>query len=254
MGLFSRRKPQTQPQTQRRPEEPSATTGTPRQRQSTKDDGPETRSTRKKEAEDKANASKNNTATWAAMGIGAAAAAAMVAAALAAFTASDGAVISFTNIQPETNADTWVPNFIADIFTTNNLEITWKVKKPGSPIGIPSAVRVLKGDTIDIRDVPELKINGTTVKVIKVKDDSTFVVESKMSDVSKISIQNKGEGTIHTSFEDQLDQTVADTAGGIANTLSKTAGNFMSHIGTFFFILAICVGLYFGIQAISKKE
>lgn len=240
--------------TQRPPAQPSATTGTQRQRQSTKDDdGPETRANRKNEAEDKANASKNNTAAWAAMGIGAAAAAAMVAASLAAFTASDGAVISFTNIQPETNADSWVPNFIADIFTSNNLEITWKVKKPGSPIGIPSAVRVIKGDTIDIRDVPELKINGTTVKVIKVKDDSTFVVQSKMSDVSKISIQNKGEGTIHTSFEDQLDQTVADTAGGIANTLGNAAGNFMSHIGTFFFILLICVGVYFGIQALSKK-
>ncbi len=188
------------------------------------------------------------------MGIGAAAAAAMVATALAAFVASDGATISFTNIQPETNTDSWVPSFISDIFTSTKLEISWKVKTPGSPLGIPSAVRVIKGDTIDIRDVPELKINGTTVKVIKVKDDSTFVVESKMSDASKVSIQNKGEGTIHTSFEDQLDQTVADTAGGVADILGKAAGNFMNHLGTFFFILAICVGLYFGMQAISKKS
>lgn len=253
MGIFSR-KPKTHTPTQHAPDHPSATTGSARQRQSSKDDGPETHSTRKKEAEDKANASKNNTGQWAALGIGAAAAAAMTAAALAAFVASDGATISFTNIQPETNADTWVPGFIADIFTSSNLEIAWKVKTPGSPVGIPSAVRVLKGDTIDISGVPELKINGTTVKVVKVKDDSTFVVESKMSDVSKISIQNKGEGVIHTSFEDQLDQTVADTAGGIANTLGKTAGNFMSHLGTFFFIFAICVGLYFAVQAFSKKE
>ena len=240
---------------QRAPANPSGTTGTPRQRQSTKDDGPETHATRKKEAEDKANASKNNKASWAAMGIGAAAAAAMVAVALAKFASSDGANITFTNIQPETSADSWVPSFIADIFTSNNLEITWKFKdNPKNPIAIPNEVRVLKGDTIDIRDVPELKINGTTVKVIKVKDGSTFVVESKMSDVSKISIQNKGEGTIHTSFEDQLDETVSDTVGGIADTLSKATGNFMDHLGTFFFILAICVGLYFGIQAISKKE
>jgi hypothetical protein len=253
MGLF-KRKPRTQTPTQRAPEHPSQTTGTQRQPQSTRDDGPETHAARKRDAEDKANASKNNKASWAAMGIGAAAAAAMVATALAAFVASDGATISFTNIQPETNTDSWVPSFISDIFTSTKLEISWKVKTPGSPLGIPSAVRVIKGDTIDIRDVPELKINGTTVKVIKVKDDSTFVVESKMSDASKVSIQNKGEGTIHTSFEDQLDQTVADTAGGIADTLGKTAGNFMSHIGTFFFILAICIGLYFGIQAISKKE
>ncbi len=234
----------------RKPSRSGDTTGSPRMSKRSSN-----KAQRKKEAEDKANASKNNTASWAAMGIGAAAAAAMVAASLAAFASSDGANITFTNIQPETNTDSWVPSFIGDLFTSSNLEISWKFKdNPDNLIAIPSAVRVIKGDEIDIRGVPELKINDTTVTVIKVKDDSTFVVESKMSDVSKISIQNKGEGTIHTSFEDQLDQTVADTAGGIADTLGKTAGNFMSHIGTFFFILAICIGLYFGIQAISKKE
>ena len=241
--------------TQHAPSHPSESTGTPHQRQSTHDDGPETHAARRKDAENKANASKNNKASWAAMGIGAAAAAAMVAVALAKFASSDGANITFTNIQPETNTDSWVPSFIGDLFTSSNLEITWKFKdNPKNLIAIPSEVRVIKGDTIDIRDVPELKINGTTVKVIKVKDDSTFVVESKMSDVSKISIQNKGEGTIHTSFEDQLDETVADTAGGIADTLGKATGNFMDHLGTFFFILAICVGLYFAMQAFSKKE
>ena len=247
------------------PRHPSETTGTPRQRQSTSEDGPEAHASRKKEAEDKANASKDNKAAWTAMGIGAAAAAAITATALASFVASDGAIISFTNIQQEKNTDGFVQNLplvggiVTGLFQTNNLEITWKLKKAGGDVGgisfgIPSAVRVIKGDKIDIRDVPELKINGTTATVIKIKDDSTFVVDSKMSDVSKISIANKGEGTIHTSFEDQLDQTVADTAGGIANTLGRTAGNFMNHIGTFFFILAICVGLYFGMQAISKKN
>jgi len=209
---------------------------------------------RKKDAQDKANASKSNTASWAAMGIGAAAAAAITAAALVSFASSDGANITFTNIQAETNTDSWVPSFIGDLFTSSKIEISWKFKdNPDNLIAIPSEVRVIEGDEIDIRGVPELKINGTTVTVVKVKDDSTFVVESKMSDVSKISIQNKGEGTIHTSFEDQLDETVADTAGGIADTLGKATGKFMNHIGTFFFILAICVGLYFGIQAISKK-
>ena len=237
----------------RRPNKPSDTTGTPRQPRSRDTDGPDTKRTRQKDAEDKANASKNNKGAWAAMGIGAAAAAAIVATALAGFVASDGATISFTNIQPEASAASWVPSFISDAFASNNLEITWKVKTPGSPLGIPSAVRVIEGDTIDIRDVPELKINGTTVTVTKVKDDQTFVVKSKMSDVSKISIQNKGEGTIHTSFDDQLDQTVSDTAGGIADLLGNAAGGFMDNIGTIFFILAICVGLYFGIQAISKK-
>jgi hypothetical protein len=246
------------------PSHPSETTGTPRQRQSTHEDGPEAHAARKREAEDKANASKNNTASWAALGLGAAAAAAITAAALAAFVASDGAIISFTNIQQEKNTDGIVQSIpiiggiVTSLVQTNNLEISWKVKKAGGDVGgvsfgIPSAVRVIKGDKIDISGVPELKINGTTPTVIKVKDDSTFVVDSKMSDVSKISIVNKGEGTIHTSFEDQLDQTVADTAGGIADTLGRTAGNFMNHIGTFIFLVIICVGLYFGIQMISKK-
>jgi hypothetical protein len=233
----------------RKPSRAGDTTGSPRMSKRSSD-----KAQRKKDAQDKADASKNNTASWAAMGIGAAAAAAITAAALVSFASSDGANITFTNIQAETNTDSWVPSFIGDLFRTSNLEISWKFKdNPNNLIAIPNEVRVIKGDEIDIRGVPELKINDTTVTVVKVKDDSTFVVESKMSDVSKISIQNKGEGTIHTSFEDQLDETVADTAGGIAETLGKATGNFMNHIGTFFFILAICVGLYFGIQAISKK-
>lgn len=234
----------------RKPSRASDTTGSPRMSKRSSD-----KAQRKKDAQDKANASKSNTGSWAALGIGAAAAAAITAAALVSFASSDGANITFTNIQPQTNTSSWVPSFIADIFTTTKLEISWKFKdNPDNLIAIPSEVRVLKGDEIDIRGVPELKINDTTVTVVKVKDDSTFVVESKMSDVSKISIQNKGEGTIHTSFDDQLDQTVTDTAGGIADTLAKVGGSFMGNIGTFFFILAICVGLYFGIQAISKKK
>jgi hypothetical protein len=234
----------------KKPSHAGDTTGSPRMSKRSSN-----KAQRKKDAQDKANASKNNTASWAAMGIGAAAAAAITAATLASFASSDGANITFTNIQPETNTDSWVPSFIGDIFTSSNLEISWKFKdNPDNLIAIPSDVKVIKGDEIDIRGVPELKINDTTVTVVKVKDDSTFVVESKMSDVSKISIQNKGEGTIHTSFEDRLDQTVADTAGGIADTLGKATGNFMDHLGTFFFILAICVGLYFGMKAFSKKE
>jgi len=226
------------------------TTGSPRMSKRSSN-----KAQRKKDAQDKANASKNNTSSWAALGIGAAAAAAITAAALASFASSDGSNITFTNIQAESNTDSWVPSFIGDIFKSSNLEISWKFKdNPDNLIAIPSAVEIIKGDEIDIRGVPELKINGTTVTVLKVKGDSRFVVASKMSDVSKISIQNKGEGTIHTSFEDHLDQTVADTAGGIADALGKATGNFMDHIGTFFFILAICIGLYFGMQALSKKE
>jgi hypothetical protein len=234
----------------RKPSRPSETTGTPRQSRRSAN-----KAQRKKDAEAKANASKDNKGSWAALGIGAAAAAAITAAALVSFASSDGANITFTNIQPQTNTASWVPSFIGDLFTSTKLEISWKFKNnPDNLIAIPGEVRVVEGDEIDIRGVPELtKINDTTVTVIKVKDDSTFVVESKMSDVSKISIQNKGEGTIHTSFDDQLDQTVADTAGGAADILGSAAGDFMNHIGTFFFILAICIGLYYGMQIISKK-
>ena len=180
------------------------TTGSPRMSKRSSN-----KAQRKKDAQDKANASKNNTSSWAALGIGAAAAAAITAAALASFASSDGSNITFTNIQAESNTDSWVPSFIGDIFKSSNLEISWKFKdNPDNLIAIPSAVEIIKGDEIDIRGVPELKINGTTVTVLKVKGDSRFVVASKMSDVSKISIQNKGEGTIHTSFEDHLDQTV----------------------------------------------
>lgn len=238
----------------KKPARAGDTTGSPRMSKRSAN-----KAQRKKDAQDKANASKDNKASWAAMGIGAAAAAALTAAALATFASSDGANITFTNIQPETTTESWVPSFFGDMFkSSSKLEFTWKFKdNPDNLLAIPSAVEIIEGDEIDIRGLPELTKNGvpiTTVTVIKVKDDSTFIVDSKMPDVSKISIQNRGEGTIHSSFEDHLDQAVADTAGGIADTLGKVAGNFTSHIGTFFFILAICVGIYFGVQALSKKK
>jgi len=209
---------------------------------------------RKKDAEDK---SKNIAGVSAALGIGLAAAAAITAAALAAFASSDGADIKFTSITTEQTTDSFVPGFFTDLLNTvstpKNIEITWEFSRnPQNPIAIPSAVRIVKGDVIDMMDLPAPldKLNGKGPKVIKVKGDNVFVVETNI-DTSSVNIISQGRGTIQTNFEDQLDETVADTAGGIGDILGTAAGGFMSHIGTALFILAICIGIYFGVRAIS---
>jgi hypothetical protein len=211
---------------------------------------------RKKDAEDKA---KNTAGVSAALGVGLAAAGAITAAALAAFASSDGADIKFTKITTEQTTDSFVPGFFTDLIhtvsTPKNIEITWEFSRnPQNPLAIPSAVRIVKGDNIDMFDLPPPldKLNGTGVspKVIKVKGDNVFVIETKI-DTSKVNIINQGRGTIQTNFEDQLDQTAADTAGGIGDVLGSAAGNFMSHIGTALFILAICILIYFGVKAMS---
>jgi len=220
----------------------SKTTGSPKQsKKSNKGEGPK----RKKDAQSKADASKSNTAAWAALGIGAAAAAAITAKALASFASSDGANITFTDIQPQ-KYGLW----------STKLEISWKFKdNPENPIAIASEVRVIKDDEIDIRGLPELKgIDGKTVTVTGIKDDSTFIIESNMSydEIKNISIQNKGEGTIHTSFEDRLEQTVDDTVGSIADTLGldKIWGYMGLVVGV---ILAIVV-VYFLVKFYNSSK
>jgi len=220
----------------------SKTTGGPRQsKKSKKGDGPN----RKKDADSKADASKSNTAAWAAMGIGAAAAAAIVAKALASFASSDGANITFTDIQPQKYG----------LFSTK-LEISWKFKdNPENPIAIPAEVRVIEGDEIDIRGLPELKgIDGKTITVTGVKDDSTFIIESNMSygDIKDISIQNKGEGTIHTSFEDRLEQTVDDTVGSIADTLGLD--KIWAYMGLVVGVILAIIAVYFLVQFYKSSK
>jgi hypothetical protein len=234
-----RRKPRTRtPKKKNNPSKPkrgnaSKTTGTPRQgKKSNKGDGPD----RRKNAKDKADASKNNTAAWAAMGIGAAAAAAITAKALASYASSDGANITFTDIQPQ-KYGLW----------STKLEISWKFKdNPENPVAIANEVRVIKGDEIDIRGIPEIKgIDGKTATVTEIKDDYTFIIESKMSysEIKDISIQNKGEGTIHTSFDDHLDQTVDDTVGSISSTLGLD--KIWSYMGLIAGIFLGCICVYF---------
>ncbi len=220
----------------------SKTTGSPRQsKKSKKGDGPN----RKKDAQGKADASKSNTAAWAALGIGAAAAAAITAKALASFASSDGANITFTDIQPQKYG----------LFSTK-LEISWKFKdNPENPIAIPGEVRVIEGDEIDIRGLPELKgIDGKTITVTGVKDDSTFIIESNMSygEIKDISIQNKGEGTIHTSFEDRLEQTVDDTVGSIADTLGLD--KIWGYMGLVVGVILAIVAVYFLVQFYQSSK
>jgi hypothetical protein len=237
---------------------PEDTSGGPqnRQRVSTDSDSPETYRQRRTDAEEKAKKSKENKAQWAALGIGALAVAGIVAAALTFFIGSDGANIKFTLIKPETNADSWIPDWFSSIFTTKNLEFTWEfVNNPKNPLPTAaSTVRITKGDRIDIHDLPELPFNNKTVTVVNTKGDNIFIVDSKMSNTSQINIENKGTGTIHTSFENQLDQNVSDAASGVGRLTGDALSGLFSHIGTFIFIILVCVVLYFAFNLLSSSK
>ena len=243
-NMAPRRKPKPKKKTPSKPNKGNAskTTGSTKQsKKSNKGEGPK----RKKDAADKANASKNNTAAWAALGIGAAAAAAITAKSLASFASSDGANITFTDIQPQ-KYGLW----------STKLEISWKFKdNPENPIAISNEVRVIEGDEIDIRGLPELKgIDGKSITVTGIKDDSTFIIESNMSysDIKDISIQNKGEGTIHTSFEDRLEQTVDDTVGSIADTLGLD--KIWGYMGLVVGVIVACIAVYILVQFYQSSK
>jgi hypothetical protein len=235
---------------------PSSGVGGTRQTRGRNNEGPEGHKRRKEDAEQK---SKNSAGIGAAAGLTLAAAAALGAAALAKFASSDGAEIEFTNITAEKSTDSFVPDFFTDLLSSfsppTNIEITWKFKSnPKNPLAIASAVRVIKGDEIEMKDLPAplQGLNGTSPTVIKKKGDNVFVVATKLKDTSNVNIVNQGSGTIHTNFEDQLDETIADTAGGIANTLGRVGGNFMDHIGTFIFLVVFCVALFYFIKFVSS--
>jgi len=250
-----KRKPKSKSKSKPKPKrgDASKTTGSPRQsKRSKKGEG----STRRKDAKSKADASKNNTAAWAALGIGAAAAAAITAKSLASFASSDGANITFTEIKQTP----WT----ADMFSSPKLEISWKFKdNPENQLAIPNEVTIIEGDEIDIHgldEYPDLKnINTTGNKVVRIKDDSTFVIEAK-TDRDKLkkifgdtnSLLNKGEGTIQTSFDDRLEQTVSDTAGGIADTLGLD--NIWGYMGIVVGIILACIAVYFLVQFYQSSK
>jgi hypothetical protein len=214
---------------------------------------------RRKDAENK---SKNSSGIGAALGITAAAAAAIGAAALTAFASSDGADIEFTSITTEQSTDSFVPDFFQNLWnsvsTPVNLEFTWKYKgNPQNPLAIPSAVRIVEGDQIDLFDLPEplAAMNGTgDHKVLKVKGDNVFVIKSTLRDTSDVNIQNKGRGTIQTNYEDQLDQTAADAAGGVGDLLGKAGAGFLNHIGTFVFFIIVFIAVFYGIKFLSSMK
>jgi hypothetical protein len=237
---------------------PDDTTGGPENRQSVSksNDNPDTYTKRRKDAADKAEKSKSNTAAWAAIGIPLAAVSALVAAALTQFGSSDGAEIKFLKIEPEKNADSWVPSLIGDAFQTKNLEFTWKYTgNPKNPLAIASAVRITKNDTIDIHDLPEFPFNNSQVTVLKVKSDNVFVINPDSVNTSNVSIENKGTGAIHTSFENQLDSNIDAASNKVTDLGKKFLNNLFPHIGTIIFIIGVVIlfVIFFSIFLKSKQ-
>jgi hypothetical protein len=208
---------------------------------------PEQKAAREKEANDKAEkaGSAGNMATLAALGLTAAAATALIAAALAGFIASDGAHIKFTKITAEQTISPNVPGLFTNLIqsvalTVTTLEVTWELIEVGHPGGIAEEVKVLEGDKIEWKNTGLEKLDGTDVTVVRVKSDNVFIVESKLTDSSQISLTDKGDGYIHTSYDDQLNQSVSDAAGGLADIVNKATGGLAGKIGT---IIAIVIGV-----------
>jgi hypothetical protein len=219
--------------------------GTPQKK--TKAETPEEKAARKKDAEDKANASKSppNMAALAALGITATAATALIAASLAAFVASDGAHIKFVSITGEKKTSDAVPSALANIVqsvapTVTTLEVTWELLEVGNPGGIASAVKIIKDDLIEWKNTGLEKLDGTDVKVVRIKSDNVFIVESKLTDSSQINLVDTGDGYIHTSYDDQLNQSVGEAAGGLADIANKVTGGLAGKIGT---IIGIVIGV-----------
>jgi len=242
-GLFSKR----------RNVQNAVGTDIPKQKRSKKGEteDPDVKKSRQDEAEAKANKIKKdpkNLAAFAGLGLGAAAVAALTSAALAHFTASDGAEIKFIKIEPKSTTASFIQRILGDIISPTQLRITWEVVKPGSPVGIPSAVRVIKGDEIDISDTGIEKLDGKTFRVDDVESDKVFIISPKISDTSNISVDNKGKGIIHTSFDDQLNEDVSDAVGGLGSLAGDFLSGIMGGIGTIIFFIMVIVLVYFGFQ------
>ena len=208
---------------------------------------PADKAARKKDAEDKAAAAgkAGNMAALAALGITAAAATALIAASLASFVASDGAHIKFVSITGEKTTSDAVPSALANIVqsvapTVTTLEVTWELLEVGNPGGIASAVKIIEDDLIEWKNTGLEKLDGTDVKVVRIKSDNVFIVESKLTDSSQINLVDTGDGYIHTSYDDQLNQSVDEAAGGLADLANKVTGGLAGKIGT---IIGIVIGV-----------
>ena len=206
--------------------------------QSKTDGTPEQRA---QEAREKAEQARNpdNMKKWIAAGFLLAAIAAILAATLAHFLASDGAEIRLVTIKGDSDTP-----YVPTIFTGNPTQVAcvWEVRKVGHPGGIKSSVRVTDKDELEWHDSTLAELDGKNdVKPTKIKGDHEFRVESGLSNSSDIDIKDQGWVKIHTSFENQLDQTVANVAEGAGDFLSNLLKGLTGlGIGTIVFI-AVCV-------------
>ena len=154
-----------------------------------------------------------------AAGVAAALIAGILAAALATYLASAGAEIKFKRIVAEKTTV-----FGYTIGTPTKVGVTWSVKKVGSPGSLESAVKVTDTDDIEWHDSTIDTLDGTDVRVKKVKGDKEFVVDSKKSDSSTIDLTDKGYGIIKTSFESHVDQAIQDAGAGAADLFGDFLG------------------------------
>jgi hypothetical protein len=209
---------------------------------------------KKKAKEDAAEATKQakdknsmSYASLAALGIGTAAAVAIIAKALAEYIASDGAVIRFTDISPQTTTASFVPSFFGQLFTPSKFEMTWEVKTV-PPGGLKENVKVIKGNTVRVTGTGIKSIDGKTLTVLDVLSDNVFVVDSKMQDSSNEK-SSTGEGVISTEYDDNLNDNIQTATGlatgGIGAALEGATGGLMKHIGTIIFVIVAGIGLFF---------
>ena len=185
-------------------------------------------SLRQKEADAKAKAEKarneandpksNRMAAFAALGITAAVATALIGVALADFVASNGAVLNFSDIKPNSSAVSWIPGF-----NPTKLDITWSVQS--SP-GISSDVTINEGDTIDISGTGVDLIDGKTFTVNKIIGTNVFEIDVG-KDTSKVT-SSSGTGTVHTTFETNFSANVDSAAAAAGNAVDSGAGAFLS--------------------------
>ena len=193
-------------------------------------------------------------AALAALGIGTATAVAIIASGLADYVASDGAVISFTDISPQSSTASFVPSFFGQIFTPSKFEVTWEVKTV-PPGGLKENVTIVKGNTVSFKDTGIKSIDGKTLAVLDVTSDNVFVVDSKMTDSSK-EHSTTGTGVINTEYDQNLNDNIASATGIVSGGLLGAAGGIgdglMKNIGTILFIVIIVFALYFGLQIVTS--
>ena len=211
---------------------------------------------RAQEAQDKADKAQNadNMKKWAAAGIAAAVLVAIISTALAKFLASDGAKVRFKTIKGEGDSPSFVPSFLQG--TPTQVAVVWEVEQVGHPGGIKTAVRILQNDELEWYDSSLTQLDGKkNIKPTKIKGDHEFKVESGTSDSSKIDIKDKGYAIIHTSFDDQLNQTVKDTVSGTASILANAAEGFGGlGVGGIIFIVAIIGLVMFVLPMLMPKS